>query len=412
MKSPGQVSKKARRKKGTAIEESGVRVRLFKRGEHYWLDVRIEGQPRNRVSAETNDRGLAESNAREFAREIAKQQLLGLSPDTLTLAQILTAYEQHKGQTLLGQWKRAAETRTRLFLESWGDSHLVSAISQSSVDRFSASRRAKFAEKKGNDGEPRKLRDGAIDCDFRWLSSVFNWAIRHKLPDGKRLLQFNPLHDTKWPRERQQLRAQASQERYLKTMQHVDAVDPLGRLRAILALARFTARRVSAICQLQPADILLSRERIVSALAAAGMDEGLADQWKNGAIRWARESDKQGFERITPVSLAARTEIERYLQINPRAGAVPLFPSVRDSERPVTRRLAEKWLVEAERRAAQPKLRGGIFHPYRRLWATERKHLPDIDVAEGGGWTGTKAMKLAYQSATPAGVLAAIEVAS
>jgi len=37
--------------------------------------------------------------------------------------------------------------------------------------------------------------------------------------------------------------------------------------------------------------------------------------------------------------------------------------------------------------------------------------LPDIDVAEGGGWTGTKAMKLAYQSATPAGVLAAIDMA-
>jgi hypothetical protein len=46
------------------------------------------------------------------------------------------------------------------------------------------------------------------------------------------------------------------------------------------------------------------------------------------------------------------------------------------------------------------------------LGATERKHLPDIDVAEGGGWTGTKAMKLVYQSATAAGVLAAIEAAS
>jgi hypothetical protein len=59
-----------------------------------------------------------------------------------------------------------------------------------------------------------------------------------------------------------------------------------------------------------------------------------------------------------------------------------------------------------------PKLRGGRWHPYRRLWATERKTFPDVDVAEAGGWTGTKAMKLAYVKHTPAGVLAAILNAS
>jgi hypothetical protein len=116
--------------------------------------------------------------------------------------------------------------------------------------------------------------------------------------------------------------------------------------------------------------------------------------------------------RSTLRSLTSKGEIERYLNINPRAGAVPLFPSVRDASKALPRVVAERWLVRAEGLAQQPKLRGGCFHPYRRLWATERKHLPDIDVAEGGGWTGTKAMKLAYQSATPAGVLAAIEVAS
>ena len=36
----------------------------------------------------------------------------------------------------------------------------------------------------------------------------------------------------------------------------------------------------------------------------------------------------------------------------------------------------------------------------------QRKSLPDVDIAEAGGWTGTKVMKLAYQQA--AGVLAAV----
>ena len=55
-----------------------------------------------------------------------------------------------------------------------------------------------------------------------------------------------------------------------------------------------------------------------------------------------------------------------------------------------------------------PKLIGGLWHPYRRKWATVRKALPDVDVAQAGGWKGTKAMKLCYQQSTPEGVLAAV----
>ena len=46
----------------------------------------------------------------------------------------------------------------------------------------------------------------------------------------------------------------------------------------------------------------------------------------------------------------------------------------------------------AARSAELPKLRGGVWHPYRRLWATERKHLPDLDVAAAGGWRDTRAL--------------------
>ena len=42
---------------------------------------------------------------------------------------------------------------------------------------------------------------------------------------------------------------------------------------------------------------------------------------------------------------------------------------------------------------------GSLWHAYRRKWATERKHLPDIDVAEAGGWADTQALKRSYQQA-------------
>jgi len=40
-----------------------------------------------------------------------------------------------------------------------------------------------------------------------------------------------------------------------------------------------------------------------------------------------------------------------------------------------------------------------------RKWATERKHLPDVDVAAAGGWTETSSLKRCYQRADEATML-------
>lgn len=34
------------------------------------------------------------------------------------------------------------------------------------------------------------------------------------------------------------------------------------------------------------------------------------------------------------------------------------------------------WLTRAEKLVSVAKLQRGAFHPYRRLWASERRHLP------------------------------------
>jgi hypothetical protein len=69
--------------------------------------------------------------------------------------------------------------------------------------------------------------------------------------------------------------------------------------------------------------------------------------------------------------------------------------------------VAARWLVRAKKLAEVSKLTGGIFHPYRRLWASERKHLSDIDVARAGGWKSTKTLAT-YQQSDPAAVLTAV----
>ena len=45
------------------------------------------------------------------------------------------------------------------------------------------------------------------------------------------------------------------------------------------------------------------------------------------------------------------------------------------------------------------RLDGSLWHAYRRKWATERKHLPDADVAAAGGWENTNTLRLIYQQA-------------
>jgi hypothetical protein len=42
---------------------------------------------------------------------------------------------------------------------------------------------------------------------------------------------------------------------------------------------------------------------------------------------------------------------------------------------------------------------GSLCHAYRRKCATERKHLPDVDVAAAGGWKRVQTLKTAYQQA-------------
>jgi hypothetical protein len=70
---------------------------------------------------------------------------------------------------------------------------------------------------------------------------------------------------------------------------------------------------------------------------------------------------------------------------------------------------ASHMLARAERIAGLPKLERGLWHAYRRAWASERKHLPATDVQHGGGWRDLATMQRSYQRPDPATTLRAIE---
>src|SRR5205807_9015925 len=74
-----------------------------------------------------------------------------------------------------------------------------------------------------------------------------------------------------------------------------------------------------------------------------------------------------------------------------------VFPMRNDPNRPVSRQLAADWLKRAYRYAKIERPKGGLWHPFRRKFATERKFYPLRDVADAGGWKDVGTLLTCYQ---------------
>ena len=187
---------------------------------------------------------------------------------------------------------------------------------------------------------------------------MFKWARGYRV-NGRPLVAVNPLEGFKRPKETNVLRPIASHDRYLSTLTVADQVDPDGRLRCRLALARYTGHRENAICQLRVSDFLRGEVDVRRVLAGLGQDEARAKHFPRGGLRWRAESDKQGYAAVVPIGDHARAELDRYLERNPRLGDVPLLPAHDNPDKPIRRDVAGNWLMKAEKLAKLPKLRGG-----------------------------------------------------
>ncbi len=76
---------------------------------------------------------------------------------------------------------------------------------------------------------------------------------------------------------------------------------------------------------------------------------------------------------------------------------VSAFARESDGAEPMGRFLFRDWLQVAEEDAGLEKLEGGLWHPYRRMWATARAHLPVKVVAVAGGWKDLNTLMVCYQ---------------
>ena len=141
-----------------------------------------------------------------------------------------------------------------------------------------------------------------------------------------------------------------------------------------LVLAEATGRRLGWIRQLRWEDIDFQRH----------------------TIRWRAAFDKKGKECVVPMPNELVQELRQFRR---RLGASSgwIFGGERLPDQPMDRHLFDKWLGVAGNDAKLPKLQGGLWHPYRRKWATERKHHSLKDVAAAGGWKDIETLLTCYQ---------------
>jgi integrase len=117
--------------------------------------------------------------------------------------------------------------------------------------------------------------------------------------------------------------------------------------------------------------------------------------------------DKRRREQTVPIHAELADELHSFRVRLQSVGDAWLFPQL-GKDRPWHRSVFDQLLRKAETRAEVEPLNGGLWHPYRRKWATERRHLPTVDVMKAGGWTDRTTMETCYQQATEAGVLTAM----
>jgi len=103
-------------------------------------------------------------------------------------------------------------------------------------------------------------------------------------------------------------------------------------------------------------------------------------------IRWRAEHDKKRKTWVVPMPKEAERVLLEFRAKHRVIGSALVFPMRNDPNKPVSRHLAADWLKRAYRYAKLERPKGGLWHPFRRKFATERKFYPLRDVADAGGW--------------------------
>ena len=374
-----------------SLGERGLRVRLFqkRKGGCFYRAVWLPDVHRfSRQCLDTKKRTAANRIGRDLLGSILTEPQAAVAGAPVTLSDLWERYQQSARFLDNGERaRRDAAGRARILIGHFGAHCDVRTLNEDDVREYTARRQAggipyTDATKKKRKTRPTRVR--SAEADLALLYTMLRFGTTVRTPSGARWLADHPLSGVPRPHEQNPRRPVATFERFTKTRRALKrlakkASSETERARWIkvelaLVLAEATGRRLGAIRQLRWDDIDLEK----------------------GTMHWRAEADKKGRESLIPVPPTLVAELRDFRRRLSVLGGW-LFAAELKPEQPMDRHLFDKWLSVAERTAKLPKLTGGLWHPYRRKWATERKHLSLKDVAAAGGWKDVETLTTCYQ---------------
>lgn len=233
------------------------------------------------------------------------------------------------------------------------------------------------------------------NADKQLLRIMLNWAKRTRDPaTGQWLLHEFPVRGgIVIEQEKNKVRAFATYERF-ETVMH-----GLQRARPVATLARDeTTLRHLRFLELALVMVEASGRRIeaVSLLRRSDFTIDPARDFADALVRWRPEDDKTGHTQEYPLPQSVARRVYALLEERMVPADGLCFPKRYDASRAVSPDELTTWLREFEKSLGLPKLPRGVWHPYRRKWSKERKHLPMKDVMAAGGWRDVKTFMDSY----------------
>jgi len=346
------------------------------------------------VSLSHTDRDLATEWAEDQSAKLQLGQSI-VSGHVPTVAKVFSLYRRYQTPKKSVSERDADNRRMEMYTRVLGSKADLRKLGMRELDTFSQARKSGAIDPRGNlvpdPDKRRRVRDGTVAGEITFLTSVINWACKCR-EDGEYLMRENPIRGYEIAGEKNPRRPVMVERRYMKLREAAPRVTQAvgqGRFRRdvraplleVIDLAYHTGRRIGAILALEWEDLSLS-------------------DGPYGKVRWRADVDKMGKEWFAPLNGEARAAVDRLLaERAEREVLTYLFPQVKDASKHVRVDVAASWLQRAEEEAGLEKQDGSLWHAFRRAWATRRKWLPDVDVAQVGGWSDLQSLKTSYQHA-------------